>query len=1190
MPFKWRLKRTRRYEISSKNSFIVGVYLLDNNFLECTLTSESTGQECLESIAQRSDIVDIHFFGLRYVTKKLQFQWVDLDKPLKKQLDKNAETSHHPPCLYFGIMFYVLGAHKIPDENARYHYYLQLKNDIIDGRIPATVEQAIRLAAYSLQAECGDHDLESQTVEYFRDNYVLLPKSMTKNEVTQLELLVEVINAYSSLQSCHPVKAEIQYIKEVQLMDGYGMEYYNAKDNRGKELYLGSSFTGIFARYLDGQPATFVRWNEIAHLSQNKKMLQIDTSKSSVQYQMEDTDTAKYFCRMAHLQQKFYKSSKSNLNASMTDVSVDNVDADNTYIQDAQHVVPPRVDSQQELTNSQTSLVYVQDQRYTQDAQQTIATEDYYRHSQQSLDQVPDIQQQNIDGEVMINGGMYRVQQPTIPSAQTDPQYASRLAMLPAYRPSPDYESLMKMRTAQQPISNENPQNLSESQIYTHADGGAYSQPEIRQVEQVSDYPSETQYVNASAIRNYSHSIYANVFHEGHNYYGYRSGERASNLAVHPTYSSPELNTPNLPEQFSSDNIITESLTYQYRPPPPYPRTSSSTPDLAVQTGGCSASETPDLLAQPMMPNSLAAQSRLDKSIEDLSEAVPSVKQIENIPSEQDRDDTSSENSYATFHAKETDSESENETERLEQRSGSERSKIQIHLVTPKEAPPPSKLKEVATLRESFRRMMIARSSFLNSSKRKTNVQLTTGLDVTDSKTTTDSGLSKVDEQTAQSNAVSKTSKPSDSASLDLNTVVPVGVMKPPPAYVPQSPEPDVKLYQPASAIIGSDQISIKSGSDSGSIQCLDVSKVSVDPSAVGHQLMDSIDSTDSIHDSQDGSDSDAASVDDATVRRNIGPLKMAAMNGLSLSRPMVLALMNDESRAPKDERRKILESKISEGQVFVEFEEVPKRAPNLDCSVAKMSANESRNRFKDILPYDSSRVKLTPKKDNSTGYINASHVKLSAENSEWWFIATQAPLENTVVDFWQMIWEQEVDVIAMLTAFQEEGKKKCYPYWPSEAGTKECFGDFEIFLEFTDNSLCYVTSRIIVRYIPQNKERVIWHLQYTDWPDHGCPEDVYGFLGFLDEVESVRRLAESEEGSGKKAPVVVHCSAGVGRTGVVILTMVMKWCLEHNHSVDLPKALAGIRQQRMFMVQTLGQYQFIHKTLIQYLKNTRLI
>lgn len=142
----------------------------------------------------------------------------------------------------------------------------------------------------------------------------------------------------------------------------------------------------------------------------------------------------------------------------------------------------------------------------------------------------------------------------------------------------------------------------------------------------------------------------------------------------------------------------------------------------------------------------------------------------------------------------------------------------------------------------------------------------------------------------------------------------------------------------------------------------------------------------------------------------------------------------------------------------------------------------------------------------------------------------------------------------------------------------------------FCNDSLCYITNRISVVHLPSKKERQVWHLQYTDWPDHGCPDDMYGFLGFLDEVESVQRLAESEEGSGKKSPIVIHCSAGVGRTGVVILTQVMKWCLEHNHDIDLPRALGAIRQQRMFLVQTLGQYNFIHKTLIQYLKNTRLI
>ncbi|KAK6182292.1 hypothetical protein SNE40_010006 [Patella caerulea] len=1145
MPFKWRLKKTKRYEISTKNAFIVGVYLLDNSFLECTLTSDSTGHECLDSIAQRIEITETHFFGLRYVTKKLHFHWVDLERPLKKQLDKQAQISCHPPCLYFGVQFYVASAHRIPDEVARFHYYLQLKNDIIDGRLPCSVEQAVRLAALSLQAEFGDCEYDKQNPAYFKD-HPLLPKSMTKDESTFMELLSDVINGHYRLHGVHGIKAEIQYIKEVQQMDGFGTEYYIAKDDSGKELYLGTSYIGLFARFLDRQPPVFFRWAEIARVSQNKKNLEVDTSKSSAQYTLEDTDTSKYLCRIINYQIKFYKSSKANLNVSMTDVRGD-IETDNNNTTEAQVALPQTEYS--ELTESQTSLAYIQDQRYTPDVQQMTVNEDFYTNSQQSLDVLPDFQHiPNSGSESHINEGIYMNHQPGNITQQQD--IATRAALLPAYRHTPDYETLMAQRMATNPqqqhtqvSTTESAQSLGSAQIYNNQDAVTFnSEPEIRQP--ISDYKDETQYANAMAIRNYSHSVYASGFQDGHDNINNRTGERSNHLPVHSTYSSPELNTQGLQEQFTSD-MIQDPLPYQYRPPPPYPRTSSSTPDLAVQAITSHNNEIPDIVAQQGEQfGNLAQQSRFDKSIENLNEMESNVKS----PSSEivDQDDTSSEHSYATFHVK--DDSSDDDTEKL-RREESERKKIQVRLVGPKEAPPPSKSKEVATLRESFRRMMIARAGPIMSSKPgDSHVKSVT-------KDSSDITLSKVEESvpTTKSNPVILVDPPSTSL-----------------------PIPDV--IQPSDHVTSSRHMS-----DTGSIKCLESNQV------VHTQAL----SMDSSTSQQEDSDSDLSDFADGTIRRrSIGPLKRAAMNGLTLSRPMVLALMNDESRAPKDERRKILESKISEGQVFVEFEEIYKRAPNLEYNVAKLPENNPRNRFKDVLPYDNTRVKLTPRKDNPAGYINASHVKLTAENMDWWFIATQAPLENTVSDFWQMIWEQEVDVVAMLTALTEQGRQKCFPYRPDEPGPshRKIYGDFEIELLLTDDSLCYVTRRITVRHLPSGKSRQIWHLQYTDWPDHGCPDDIYGFLGFLDEIESVRRLAESEEGSGKKAPVVVHCSAGVGRTGVVILTAVMKWCLEHNHSVDLPKALTGIRQQRMYMVQTLGQYQFIHNTLIQYLKNTRLI
>jgi tyrosine-protein phosphatase non-receptor type 14/21 len=115
MPFGFGLRKARRYQVSSKNSYIVCVHMLDNALIECTLTADSTGQDCLENIAARINLIEFQYFGLRYENNKLQFRWVEMDKPLKKQLDKNA----HSPLLYFGVMFYVSDVFTIQDDVSR---------------------------------------------------------------------------------------------------------------------------------------------------------------------------------------------------------------------------------------------------------------------------------------------------------------------------------------------------------------------------------------------------------------------------------------------------------------------------------------------------------------------------------------------------------------------------------------------------------------------------------------------------------------------------------------------------------------------------------------------------------------------------------------------------------------------------------------------------------------------------------------------------------------------------------------------------------------------------------------------------------------------------------------------------------------------------------------------------------------
>lgn len=289
-----------------------------------------------------------------------------------------------------------------------------------------------------------------------------------------------------------------------------------------------------------------------------------------------------------------------------------------------------------------------------------------------------------------------------------------------------------------------------------------------------------------------------------------------------------------------------------------------------------------------------------------------------------------------------------------------------------------------------------------------------------------------------------------------------------------------------------------------------------------------------------------------------------------------------------------MLERKLEEDMVFTEYEQIPKKMVDGVFTTAILPENAERNRFRDVVPYEQNRVELVPTKENNTGYVNASHIKVTVAGEDWHYIATQGPLPHTCHDFWQMVWEQGVNVIVMVTAEEEGGKPKTHRYWP-KLGSKHSsatYGKFKVTTKFRTDSGCYATTGLKVKHLLSGQERTVWHLQYTDWPDHGCPEDVQGFLSYLEEIQSVRRHTNSMLDSTKSCnpPIVVHCSAGAGRTGVVILTEVMVGCLEHNEKLEVPVMLGFLRQQRMLMVQTIAQYRFVYQVLIQFLKNSRLI
>jgi tyrosine-protein phosphatase non-receptor type 14/21 len=174
MPFKLKLKKSRHYSVASKSLFVISVEMLDATNVECTLSSESTGQDCLDVVSQKLGLNQPKFFGLQYMSKNADniFYWVELDRPIKRQLDKYARNLY----VYLKVMYYIIsGVRLLNDEVTRYHYFLQLKMDVIEGRISCTPQQAIELASYSMQAEFGNFDSERHTAHYLKD-FQLFPK------------------------------------------------------------------------------------------------------------------------------------------------------------------------------------------------------------------------------------------------------------------------------------------------------------------------------------------------------------------------------------------------------------------------------------------------------------------------------------------------------------------------------------------------------------------------------------------------------------------------------------------------------------------------------------------------------------------------------------------------------------------------------------------------------------------------------------------------------------------------------------------------------------------------------------------------------------------------------------------------------------------------------------------------------
>ncbi|XP_039641776.1 tyrosine-protein phosphatase non-receptor type 21 isoform X2 [Perca fluviatilis] len=996
LPFGLKLKRTRRYTVSSKSCLVTRIQLLNGEFVEFTLSVESTGQECLEAVAQRLELREITYFSLWYFNKQNQQRWIDLEKPLKKQLDKYGLE----PTVYFGVVFYIPSVTQLQQEITRYQYYLQLKKDVLEGRISCSLEQAIRLASLAVQADFGDFNrYDSQE---FLQKFALFPIDWIQDERVLEEATQKVALHYQSFRGLSAPEAEMLYMQEVEKMEGYGQESHQAKDSTGTDVSMGSCLDGIFVKHKNGRPLLLFRWNEINNMSHNRSffVLELANREESVQFQTEDMETSKYVCRMCLARLKFYKINKSSLQTQPTVVNpVRRRSSTRISLPKPQAYMmpPPQMHYNGHFTEPYTS---------SQDNLYMNSQNGYYYHSQTSLDCSP---LEYSSGGRLRNGSVYSAHStssltnpqhyhqpspmssnPSITSDITRPDYvpSHRHSALipPSYRATPDYESVMRQKNrgagGGMLLSQEHRQshsmrnlNIGNSYAYSRPDPLVYSQPEIRGE-------------HGGAAQHYHYPFHLGSSFHSPSPYPYPTERRPVVGAV----SVPELTNVQLQQaqEYPAPNIM---RTHVYRPPPPYPyahpRPANSTPDLSRHL--YVSSSNPDLIITRRVHHSVQTFQEdslpVAHSLQEVSEPLfsgPPQRHPYHAQKRNSIEVAGLAHSLEGMRVKErtvSSSAAETATPPPALRGGrSQGSQLNVFLERTKTEDRGDRSVDV---QYGHKKSLSDATMLVHSSGEEEEFEEDSGRHTPLSQ---DAIAATVPDQPSQ--------KHHSLTSLSSLTPQQQTPIEPPPAYpIGSSLDPSITssltykvhpLIQEAEPLYLLSDLrqprimpSVSEGDLSGQAKQKtkkEFKKRPVSDVPPGKKTVEGL--------PPPGMKKGARS-----EVKKMGPLKVAHLNGLSVSRqPMYEEVKDEPERASNDERCKVLEQHMERGELLKEYESIPKRRPAGECTIAQLPESGDKNRFQDVLPYDDTRVELVPTKENNTGYINASHIRspVSLDNSRW--------------------------------------------------------------------------------------------------------------------------------------------------------------------------------------------------------------
>ncbi|KAG7173524.1 Tyrosine-protein phosphatase non-receptor type 14-like [Homarus americanus] len=1371
MPFKLRLKKTRHYNVLSRNVLVISVELLDKTTLECTLSADSTGQDCLHNVFQRLSLHQPEFFGLRYMSKKPypKVRWVELDRPLKKQLDKYAQS----PALALAVLYYIHDVSLLQDDVTRSHYFLQVKQDVLEGKLRCNHEQAVSISWPSIKigntvpefllyteayvpdlhdttqlsnypsltsltamlpqvtpatgftpmfvfpdthvqclstlliiyssdslcirltvllppkklmfdslflrqtAEFGDHQPDRHTAEYLKD-FMLFPKQVgSDGEVAAL--LEAVVWQYSSLQGLAQALAETYYILEAQRLDGYGQETFMARDERGSEVYLGTSLMGIDVRPAAGHTHIFYRWNDITNLVNNKRNFGIECQRTdeTVHFTFDEPDAAKYVWKMCVKQHTFYKRNQEvlegnsgtdtrslaipDLQSSVMTAQLQHLSASHDMVDSRgglgeltmrssadqgalasytttlpqfdmsqPHLKKPEIVSCELLYNitkpenivtsaessghlgatvESSSSQLMSDPSYALLSQSAYSLNTTHHpqqnqvvltsHNQVSQPSALQQQQQSQQQQQQRDGGGQQVtlysSNLSLPTTRT----SFRRSLLPQYRPAPDYETALVQKYG----PGVNPANLRATMLYS-------SQPEISNSHVMEGTAHELSQP-AGGVGSYSH-------YKGYTDLSLHPDPSVPQLSrsagilmpgpLHNTYSTPELASPSAGELLDGGSRCSDGgreagrdheheLLHVYKPPPPYPYnkpSSNSTPDLATINQGGNLS--PDLASRrrALLTASLGCLgspdlSRTYENLADLSEAVESLR------NELTRTTETGNTFFQSLHSF-NHNYSCNDLDAIYQLSdgrvamgtnlnlnpmfagdqSSQQSQQKKQGTAPQYSAPPRYSSQFAA--------------------QYTDPQYPSG------------AVQSSQEPIYQNIAALRTDEPRErtrsAPEIENN---PMNVVGPTQGshLLGQMGGEEVQggrsraLSQPVrqSAIdpqiyienrLGEQQrgpieaINTAMGGESSGLKLSPRKKwgaPSAGPMMLAGQsepiLASNVSTLDSHTTHDTGQTRTREATADAMAVHDTGQTKMRdtpadspSAHDIGQTRVKETAV---DSHTARDIGQTSTRDAVGTSELMRTIDKphqgagatkgvtpdvlrgatLSKGGPKDPRSVqleTKLVSGDILQEF-ELIPRIKSNADFTTatKPDNIPrnrykDIVPYEENRASVGESQRFYICCQGPLANTVSHFWQCVWEADVYLVVMLTSVTgDTATSKSFPYWPQTDNTSvEC-----------------------------------------------------GQVGFLEELSTLRRYTYQEVrgvGRNRNTPVLVHCSAGVGRSGVTILCDLLLEATDHNLPLDPPKVLLHLRQQRMALVQTIAQYKFVYQVLLAYLNRARLI